>query len=161
MLWDTRFRSSVGNEDKKPLFEIVAHTDEVYSLDFSPFNEFLFASGSGDKSISVWDMRNLTHSFATFNGDKNSVIKVQWSPFTSTILGSCGYGRSVDIWDLSKERRENETGLLFRHAGHRSKVLDFDWHATEKLLVGSVEEGNCVHIWEMTKQSYYEEDETK
>jgi WD40 repeat protein len=30
------------------LFEIVAHTDEVYSIDFSPFNEFLFASGSGD-----------------------------------------------------------------------------------------------------------------
>jgi len=47
-LWDMRFRNAGANDDKKPLFEVVAHTDEVYSLDFSPFNEFLFASGSAD-----------------------------------------------------------------------------------------------------------------
>lgn len=50
-------------------------------------------------------MRNLTHSFITFNGNKNSVVKVQWSPFTSTIIGSCGFGRSVDIWDMSRDQK--------------------------------------------------------
>lgn len=104
-IWDMRFRSSSANEDKKPLFEVVAHTDEVYSLDFSPFNEFLFASGSADENVSVWDMRNLTRSLITLNGEKNSVIKVQWSPFTSSVLASCGYGRNVDILDLSKEKK--------------------------------------------------------
>lgn len=43
-----RFRSAQGTNDRKPLFEIVGHTNEVYSLDFSPFNEFMFLSGSGD-----------------------------------------------------------------------------------------------------------------
>jgi len=38
MIWDMRFRSAQGTNDRKPLFEIVAHTNEVYSLDFSPFN---------------------------------------------------------------------------------------------------------------------------
>jgi len=38
MIWDTRFKTSGAKDDKKPLFEIVAHTNEVYSLDFSPFN---------------------------------------------------------------------------------------------------------------------------
>jgi len=50
-------------------------------------------------------MRNLTRSLVTFNGEKNSVLKVQWSPFTSSILASCGYGRNVDIWDMSKDKK--------------------------------------------------------
>lgn len=137
-LWDTRFRHANGQEDKKPLFEVVAHTDEIYSLDFSPFHEFLFASSSADESVSIWDMRNLTRALASLEGEKNAVLKVQWSPFTSSILGSCGYGRNVDLWDLAKEKKEHDHPYLFRHMGHRSRVLDMDWHPTEKLLVGSV-----------------------
>jgi WD40 repeat protein len=73
-------------------------------------------------------MRNLTRSLVTFNGEKNSVIKVQWSPFTSCILASGGYGRNVDIWDISKDKKDQEPNYLYRHEGHRSKVLDFDWN---------------------------------
>jgi histone-binding protein RBBP4 len=154
-IWDVRFRSSSANEDKKPLFEVVAHTDEVYSLDFSPFNEFLFVSGSADENVSVWDMRNLTRSLMTFNGEKNSVMKVQWSPFNSCVLASCGYGRNVDIWDISKEKKEHDTNYLFRHMGHRSKVLDLDWNPHERLLLASVEENNCLDIWQLGRHIYY------
>jgi len=76
-------------------------------LDFSPFNEFLFASGSADENVSVWDLRNLTRALSTLPGSKNSVIKVQWSPFISSVLASCGYGRNVDIWDLAKDKKED------------------------------------------------------
>ena len=108
----------------------MAHTDEIYSLDFSPFNEFLLASGSADENVSVWDLRNLTRALSTLPTEKNAVIKVQWSPFASSVLGSCGYGRNVDIWDLTKEKKEHEHPYLFRHNGHRSRVLDLDWHPT-------------------------------
>ena len=36
MLWDLRFRSS--GSAGRPIFEVIAHTNEVYTLDFSPFN---------------------------------------------------------------------------------------------------------------------------
>lgn len=94
----------------------------------------------------------------TFNGDKNSVVKVQWSPFNSCVLASCGYGRNVDIWDISKESKEQDTNYLFRHMGHRSKVLDLDWNPHEKLLLASVEENNCVEVWQLAKHVYYEEE---
>ena len=68
MIWDLREKSNSAKGDKKPLFEIVAHTNEVYSLDFSPFNEFLLLSGSADETASVWDLRNLTRSLSTVNG---------------------------------------------------------------------------------------------
>jgi histone-binding protein RBBP4 len=160
-LWDTRFRNAGPHDDKKPLFEVVAHTDEIYSLDFSPLNEFLFASASADENVSVWDLRNLTRALATLPGEKNAVMKVAWSPFASSVLGSCGYGRNVDIWDLTKERKEQDHPYLFRHMGHRSRVLDLDWHPTEKLLVGSVEENNCLQVWQINRSLYYEEEEPK
>ena len=56
-------------------------------------------------------MRNLTRSLMTFNGARNSVIKVQWSPFNSCILSAGGHGRNVDIWDVSKESKEQELTL--------------------------------------------------
>lgn len=98
----------------------------------------------------------------TFNGARNSVIKVQWSPFNSCILSAGGHGRNVDIWDVSKESKEQEgSQLMYRHMGHRSKVLDLDWNPHEKLLLGSVEENNCMHLWQMSRHIYYEEDESK
>lgn len=107
-------------------------------------------------------MRNLTRSLMTFNGARNSVIKVQWSPFNSCILSAGGHGRNVDIWDVSKESKEQEgSQLMYRHMGHRSKVLDLDWNPHEKLLLGSVEENNCMHLWQMSRHIYYEEDESK
>lgn len=106
-------------------------------------------------------MRNLTRSLITFNGEKNSVIKVQWSPFNSCVLASCGYGRNVDIWDISKEKKEHDTNYLYRHMGHRSKVLDLDWNPHEKLLLASVEENNCIEIWQLGRHIYYEDEETK
>jgi histone-binding protein RBBP4 len=126
------------------MFEIVAHTNEIYTLDFSPFNEFLLLSGSADETASVWDLRNLTRSLSTvkspsLNGSRSSIIKAQWSPFTSTIFATCGYGRTLDVWDLSKEKSQTqEISYMFRHGGHRSKVMDFDWNKNEKLLIGSV-----------------------
>jgi histone-binding protein RBBP4 len=113
MIWDHREKSNGPKGEKKPIFEIVAHTNEIYSLDFSPFNEFLLLSGSADETASVWDMRNLTRSLSTIqsptvNGERGSIIKAQWSPFTSTIFATCGYGRKVDIWDLSKENLQSQ-----------------------------------------------------
>lgn len=147
MIWDMRFRGSVSGS-RKPLFEIISHTNEVYSLDFSPFNEFLFLSGSADENASIWDMRNLTRTVSNFKSN-DSVVKVEWNPFSANLFATCSYDRKVNIWDLSSKK--DEYTCLFEHEGHRSKVLDFNWSPHEKFMIGSTEETNCAHIWEMKK----------
>lgn len=42
--WDTRIPLD-------PITKINAHTGEVYSIDFNYFNEYLFITGSDDKTI--------------------------------------------------------------------------------------------------------------
>lgn len=134
MVWDYRFRNSI-NGNRKPIFEVIAHTNEVYTLDFSPFSQFLFLSGSGDENASVWDLRNLTRSIDNFKS-KGSVVKAQWSPFSMNLFATCSYDRKVNIWDLSASKKD-DNNLIFEHEGHRSKVIDFDWNPNEKFMIGS------------------------
>lgn len=131
-----RFRNS-SNGTRKPLFEIIAHTNEVYTLDFSPFSEFLFLSGSSDENASVWDMRNLTRSIDNFKCN-DSVVKVQWNPYSVNLFATCSYDRKVNVWDLSAAKKD-ESSCIFEHEGHRSKVVDFDWNQHEKFMIGSTE----------------------
>ena len=54
-IWDFR------NAPKKgPVHSVLeAHEKEVNCISFSPFNEFLFCTGSADASVALWDIRNL------------------------------------------------------------------------------------------------------
>ena len=66
--WDMRQKSD------SPSFNIIAHSSEIFSLDFNPFNEFIFLTGSGDNSACLWDLRNLTEPLHRFDGHKKGVI---------------------------------------------------------------------------------------
>ena len=40
--------------------DIEGHDEEINSINFNPFNEYLFLTGSSDSTIGLWDMRNLS-----------------------------------------------------------------------------------------------------
>ena len=55
MIWDMRERNV------KEAAHVVrnAHAGDVNCIAFNPINEFVLATGSADKSVAIWDMRNL------------------------------------------------------------------------------------------------------
>ena len=54
-IWDVR-----ENNASKPVHCVEnAHSADVNSIAFNPVNEFLFATGSADKTVALWDLRNL------------------------------------------------------------------------------------------------------
>jgi len=65
-IWDSR-------DTKDSSCTVIAHTEEILSLDFSPFQEYLLITCSVDKSIKLWDMRNLNETMHTFLGHKDEV----------------------------------------------------------------------------------------
>ena len=50
-IWDMRQRG--------PAKAIDAHVAEIMSVDYSPFDQNLMITGSCDKSVAVWDTRNM------------------------------------------------------------------------------------------------------
>lgn len=125
MIWDTRC-----NNTSKPSHTVDAHTAEVNCLSFNPYSEFILATGSADKTVALWDLRNLKLKLHSFESHKDEIFQVQWSPHNETILASSGTDRRLHVWDLSKIGEEqtpedNEDGppeLLFIHGGHTAKI---------------------------------------
>lgn len=95
--WDTRSTSS-----DKPVHNIHAHLAEVNCVAFSPASEFILATGSGDRTVALWDLRNLKSKLHSFESHQDEILQLAWSPHNETILASAGGDRRINIWDLSR-----------------------------------------------------------
>ena len=94
ILWDVR-KPTAAAQDK----EVEAHSAEVNCLSFNPFNEFIVATGSADKTVAIWDIRNLSRKLHLFDCHQEEVFQVGWSPHHETILASSGAARRLMVWD--------------------------------------------------------------
>lgn len=161
MIWDTR-----SNTTSKASHAVDAHTAEVNCLSFNPYSEFILATGSADKTVALWDLRNLKLKLHSFESHKDEIFQVQWSPHNETILASSGTDRRLNVWDLSKIGEEQsaedaEDGppeLLFIHGGHTAKISDFSWNPNEPWVICSVSEDNIMQVWQMAENIYNDEE---
>jgi len=158
MIWDVRNI----NPDKAVHRVEDAHSDDINSIAFNPVNEYIFATGSADKTIGLWDMRNMKDPLQRFRGHTDQVYNVTWAPFNETILASCSTDRRVGIWDLSRigmdqtpeDAEDGPPELLFLHGGHTSKVSDISWNMNDEWTVASVSEDNVLQVWNMAEEIY-------
>ncbi|XP_047219329.1 histone-binding protein RBBP7-like [Girardinichthys multiradiatus] len=161
MIWDTR-----SNNTSKASHSVDAHTAEVNCLSFNPYSEFIPATGSADKTVALWDLRNLKLKLHSFEFHKDEIFQVQWSPHNETILASSGTDRRLNVWDLSKigEEQSSEDAedgppeLLFIHGGHTAKISDFSWNPNESWVICSVSEDNIMQVWQMAENIYNDEE---
>jgi histone-binding protein RBBP4 len=162
LIWDVRDAT-----DKVSQRVERAHDGNINCLSFNPFNEFLVVTGSSDKTVKLWDLRNLNQSVTTFQGHQDGVYQVLWSPFNECILGSCSSDRRVHVWDLSRigdeqspeDAEDGPPELLFIHGGHTAKVSDFSWCSNDHWVVASVSEDNVLQVWQMAENIYNDEDD--
>ncbi|KAJ1509888.1 hypothetical protein HMI56_006589 [Coelomomyces lativittatus] len=156
-IWDNRSFSS-----EKPMHAVDAHDAEVNCVDFNPSTEFLLATGSNDKSVRLWDLRNLKMTLHALESHTEEVLQLSWNPHHSHILASAGSDRRVMVWDLTKigdeltpeEAEDGPPELLFMHGGHTSKIADFAWDLNEHWLMASAAEDNIVQVWRMASNIY-------
>lgn len=151
LIWDTRTKQSKKIEK--------AHNAEIYSLCCSPLEEGVFATGSKDNSVKIWDDRKPEKEVYQLLFHKAEVLQVQFSPHFSNIIASSGSDRRVCIWDLNKigqsqteeEKNDGPPELLFLHGGHTNTVSDFHFNPLVPWEIASVAEDNVLQIWEISK----------
>uniref|UniRef100_A0A8C9ABS5 RB binding protein 4, chromatin remodeling factor n=1 Tax=Prolemur simus TaxID=1328070 RepID=A0A8C9ABS5_PROSS len=155
MIWDTR-----SNNTSKPSHSVDAHTAEVNCLSFNPYSEFILATGSADKTVALWDLRNLKLKLHSFESHKDEIFQVQWSPHNETILASSGTDRRLNVWDLRVVGMLQALSSIetFIHGGHTAKISDFSWNPNEPWVICSVSEDNIMQVWQMAENIYNDED---
>jgi len=62
----------------------------------------LLLTASNDKTVALWDLRNLSIKLHTFDQHKNDVLTVRWNPKIETLFASSSSDRRINIWDCNK-----------------------------------------------------------
>ncbi|KAL5995692.1 Chromatin assembly complex, subunit 3 [Asimina triloba] len=157
MIWDLRSSTSVS-----PQHSIIAHDREVNSLSFNPFNEWLLATASSDKTVNLFDLRKLTIPLHAFSSHTDEVFQVEWSPKHETVLASSAADRRLMVWDLNRigdeqtaeDAEDGPPELLFVHGGHTAKISEFSWNRGEPWVIASVAEDNILQVWQVAESIY-------
>lgn len=82
------------------------HLDAINALSFNPNSEVLVATASADKTVGIWDLRNVKEKVHTLEGHNDAVTSLSWHPSEAGILGSGSYDRRIIFWDLSRVGEE-------------------------------------------------------
>ncbi|MEJ1287433.1 hypothetical protein NN561_018451 [Cricetulus griseus] len=95
-------------ESKRHVAYLGCHSDLVTDLDFSPFDDFLLASGSADRTIKLWRLTGAKDTLPSVPGivlgpEELPVEVVQFHPTSDGVLVSTA-GRAVKIWDAAKQQ---------------------------------------------------------
>lgn len=75
---------------------------EINCLSFNAASEYLLATGSADKTVALWDIRNLKSKLHSFESHAGEILQVQWSPHFENILASSSSDRRLNVWDLNR-----------------------------------------------------------
>ena len=118
------------------------HDQDIYSLDFAR-NGRLIASGSGDRTVRLWDIE--TNQMVLQLPIDDGVTTVAISP-DNRYVAAGSLDKSVRVWDTSTgflvERLEGEVG-------HKDSVYSVAFAPSGKELVsGSLDK--TIKMWELT-----------
>lgn len=106
----------------------INQASEILSLDFSPVNPDILASGSGDGTVKVWDLGSRSKVVANMNF-KSGINSVTWNNNSTCLAAGTAIGEiavgSVRAGFGHQQRSQSEAGLQTSklQLGQTSQVL--------------------------------------
>ncbi|EDV94710.1 DDB1- and CUL4-associated factor 10 homolog [Drosophila grimshawi] len=94
-----------------------AHTDSVNCIKF--FDDRLFATGSDDFTVALWDLRNMKQKLRLLHGHSNWVKNIEYSS-KDKLLVTSGFDGSIFTWDINSH---TEHGLISQRVFHASGLM--------------------------------------
>lgn len=139
-IWDLR-------KDDKPVLNFFAHEKSVNCLDWHHSDENVIITGSNDKSIRVWNLKEerstqkLQPIFQIYTG--SSVKKCQWVPQHQYLIASCSStAPTVNVWHCQKQYIQQ---YIYKH--QKDPIQDFEWLSPNEQLLTAYNKTVCsVHI---------------
>ncbi len=106
---DKQLRSWKPGGDAKQIKNAGGHSDEVFKIAVSPTAPIL-ATGSGDKSVRLWDAAGLTNT-KTLAGLTDHVFAVAFSP-DGTLVAGGSFAGEVGVWKVADPKELKPVALF-------------------------------------------------
>lgn len=71
------------------MMTIKAHNHEILSCDWNKYNEYILVTGSVDKTLRIWDLRQPDRPRQILRGHNYAIRRVKFSPHHENIVASC------------------------------------------------------------------------
>ncbi|XP_005107916.1 coronin-7 [Aplysia californica] len=113
-----------------------AHGDVVTDFDFSPFDDYLLATGAQDNKVKLWllpeeeSIENVSEAVLSLPAYERRVENVLWNPCADGVL-AVTTDKSVKIYDISGSGGSE----IFSFSDHGDQVQGVSWHGDGGLLV--------------------------
>jgi WD40 repeat protein len=125
---------------------ISAHTNSVFSVQYSPDGRFLFTTGR-DAHIKIWDVATRYEPVADVAAHMYAVNHIVFSP-DGKYFATCSMDKSIKLWDAETFRLKKIIDRS-RLAGHATSVNKLLWTGFENQLV-SCSDDRMISVWEVT-----------
>jgi len=137
--------------DRKDPF--TGHAGSVEELQWSPSEPFVFASGSSDGTVKIWDTRSKSRKPKVSVKVSNSDVNVlSWSHQTSHLLASGHDDGSWAVWDLrqwkSQEAAANPTPVANFHF-NKEQITSLEWHPTDDSIILAAAGDSTLTLWDL------------
>eukprot|EP00826_Nyctotherus_ovalis_P066781 TRINITY_DN9909_c0_g2_i1.p1 TRINITY_DN9909_c0_g2~~TRINITY_DN9909_c0_g2_i1.p1 ORF type:complete len:301 (-),score=58.37 TRINITY_DN9909_c0_g2_i1:20-922(-) len=139
----------------KPELKLVGYTEQGGGLSWSPIDRGSLASGSQDRKVSVWDVKDPPYTSAAvrhvqeYDLHKSCVRDVSWSKTASSLLASVGNGGKLFMYDT-----KSSGGVQFNSSlKSKGDFLSVDFNCLNGNYLATGSSDGSVDIWDMRKPS--------
>ena len=149
--------------DSRPF---TGHTSSVEDLQWSPNERNVFASGSSDGSVKIWDVRSKSHTPAISVKVSDTDINVlSWSVQTPHLLATGADDGVWAVWDLrhwkpaSAGSSSPKPKPVASFDFHKEQITSVEWHPNEDSIVAVAAGDNTLTLWDLSVE--FDDEESK
>jgi ribosome assembly protein RRB1 len=138
---------------------MTGHTGSVEDIQWSPSERHVFASGSSDGTIKIWDARSKSRSAAVSVQASGVDINVlSWSRQTAHLLASGAEDGEWAVWDLRNwkpsvpgagSQKPQKPTPVASFKFHKEQITSVEWHPTDDSIVAVAAADDTLTLWDL------------
>lgn len=129
------------------------HTGSVEELQWSPNEKNVFASGSSDGTVKIWDSRSKSRTNAiSVQASTTDVNVLSWSTQTPYLIASGHDDGSWSVWDMRQWKNQASAASskpVAHFHFHKEQITSLEWHPTDDSIVAVCAGDNTLTLWDL------------